>query len=92
MACHGVGGIWGAIATGIFASTAINIAGADGLLYGNPGLVLKQLIAIVAVIAYSLVVTTAILKVLDTTMGLRVKDEHEVEGLDVSLHGEKAYL
>jgi Amt family ammonium transporter len=92
MACHGVGGIWGAIATGIFASTAVNIAGADGLIYGNPGLVLKQLIAIAAVIAYSLVVTVIILKVLDVTMGLRVKDEHEVEGLDVSLHGEKAYL
>jgi Amt family ammonium transporter len=92
MACHGVGGIWGAIATGIFASTAVNIAGADGLLYGNPGLVLKQLIAIAAVIAYSLIVTTIILKVLDATMGLRVKDEHEMEGLDVSLHGEKAYL
>jgi Amt family ammonium transporter len=92
MACHGVGGIWGAIATGIFASTAVNIAGADGLIYGNPGLVLKQLIAIVAVIAYSLVVTVIILKVLDATMGLRVKDEHEVEGLDISLHGEKAYL
>jgi Amt family ammonium transporter len=92
MACHGVGGIWGAIATGIFASTAVNIAGADGLIYGNPGLVLKQLIAIASVIVYSLVVTTIILKVLDATMGLRVKDEHEVEGLDVSLHGEKAYL
>ena len=92
MACHGVGGIWGAIATGIFASTAINIAGADGLIYGNPGLVLKQLIAIASVIVYSLVVTAIILKVLDATMGLRVKYEHEVEGLDISLHGEKAYL
>jgi Amt family ammonium transporter len=92
MACHGVGGIWGAIATGIFASAAVNIAGADGLLYGNPALVLKQLIAIIAVIAYSVIVTVIILKVLDATMGLRVKDEHEVEGLDISLHGEKAYL
>lgn len=92
MACHGVGGIWGAIATGIFASIAVNIAGADGLIYGNPELVLKQLIAIAAVIVYSLVVTAIILKVLDATMGLRVKIEHEVEGLDVSLHGEKAYL
>ncbi len=92
MACHGVGGIWGALATGIFASVAVNSAGADGLIYGNPGLVVKQMIAIAAVLVYSLVVTAIILKVLDATMGLRVKDEHEVEGLDVSQHGEKAYL
>ena len=92
MACHGVGGIWGALATGIFASVAVNSAGADGLIYGNPGLLMKQMIAIVAVLAYSLVMTAIILKVLDATMGLRVKDEHEVEGLDVSQHGEKAYL
>ena len=92
MACHGVGGTWGAIATGIFASLAINSAGADGLIYGNPGLVGKQLIAIVAVMVYSLAGTAIILKVLDATMGLRVKDEEEIEGLDVSQHGEKAYL
>lgn len=92
MACHGVGGTWGAIATGIFASIAINSAGADGLIYGNAGLVVKQLIAIAAVMAYSLIGTAIILKVLDSTMGLRVKDEEEIEGLDVSQHGEKAYL
>jgi len=92
MACHGVGGIWGAVATGIFASAAINAAGADGLIFGNPGLVLKQLIAVAAVFVYSLLVTSIILKVLDATMGIRVTDEHEVEGLDVSQHGEKAYL
>ena len=92
MACHGVGGTWGAIATGIFASLAINSAGADGLIYGNAGLVVKQLIAIVAVMAYSLIGTAIILKVLDVTMGLRVKDEEEIEGLDISQHGEKAYL
>src|SRR5659263_506922 len=92
MACHGVGGTWGAIATGIFASLAINSAGADGLIYGNAGLVVKQLIAIVAVMAYSLIGTAIILKVLDATMGLRVKDEEEIEGLDISQHGEKAYL
>ncbi|HEX7628695.1 MAG TPA: ammonium transporter [Candidatus Methanoperedens sp.] len=92
MACHGVGGTWGAIATGIFASMAVNSAGADGLIYGNAGLVVKQLIAIVAVMAYSLIGTAIILKVLDATMGLRVKDEEEIEGLDISQHGEKAYL
>jgi Amt family ammonium transporter len=92
MACHGVGGTWGAIATGIFASLAVNSAGADGLIYGNAGLVVKQLIAIVAVMAYSLIGTAIILKVLDVTMGLRVKDEEEIDGLDISQHGEKAYL
>jgi len=92
MACHGVGGTWGALATGIFASIAVNSAGADGLIYGNAGLVVKQLIAIVAVMAYSLIGTAIILKVLDVTMGLRVKDEEEIEGLDISQHGEKAYL
>jgi len=92
MACHGVGGIWGALATGIFASAAINSAGADGLIYGNTGLVIIQLTAIVAVIVYSVVMTVIIMKVLDATMGLRVKDEYEVEGLDVSQHGEKAYV
>jgi len=92
MACHGVGGIWGALATGIFASSAINSLGADGLIYGNAGLMIIQLKAIVAVLVYSTVMTAIILKVLDATMGLRVKDEHEVEGLDVSQHGEKAYV
>jgi Amt family ammonium transporter len=71
---------------------AINSAGADGLIFGNAGLVVKQLIAIVAVMAYSLVGTAVILKVLDITMGLRVKDEDEIDGLDISQHGEKAYL
>lgn len=92
MACHGIGGIWGAVATGIFASTAINSAGAEGLIYGNPALVVNQLTAIVAVLAYSFVVTVIILKVLDAVMGLRVNDEEELEGLDISQHGEKAYL
>lgn len=92
MACHGIGGIWGAIATGIFASTAINSAGANGLIFGEAGLLLKQLISIIAVIVYSLIVTAIILKVLESTMGLRVKDEQELEGLDITHHGEKAYL
>jgi Amt family ammonium transporter len=92
MACHGVGGIWGALATGIFASAAINSAGVNGLIYGNAGLVIIQFKAIVAVLLYSIVMTVVILKVLDATMGMRVKDKHEVEGLDVSQHGEKAYV
>lgn len=92
MACHGVGGIWGAIATGLFASIAINPAGIDGLVYGNAALLFKQLIAVAAVIVYSFIMTAIILKILDATMGLRVVDEHEIEGLDISQHGEKAYV
>ncbi len=91
-ACHGIGGTWGAIATGIFASVAINAAGADGLIYGNFALLKSQLIAVAATWIYSFVVTALILKVLDATMGLRVKSEEEVEGLDISQHGEKAYV
>lgn len=89
--CHGVGGIWGGIATGIFASKAINSAGANGLIYGNIKLVGIQLIAILATVAYSAIMTFIILKVLSKFMTLRVTYEEEMEGLDVSLHGEEAY-
>jgi Amt family ammonium transporter len=88
---HGVGGTWGAIATGLFANKAINAAGADGLFYGNSGQVLNQLIGIVAAGALGFVMTWIILKVLDAIMGLRVTDEEEVEGLDLSQHSETAY-
>jgi Amt family ammonium transporter len=88
----GYGFIWGALATGLFASAAINSVGVDGLIYGNAGLVLIQIEAIVAVLVYSIGMTVIILKILDAAMGLRVKDEHEVQRLDVSQHGEKAYV
>lgn len=88
---HGVGGSWGAIATGLFATTAVNSAGRDGLFFGNPGQLVTQLIATVATIAYAFVVTWIILKVVDATMGLRVEEEDEVVGLDLSQHGERAY-
>ncbi len=89
--CHGIGGIWGGIATGIFASKAINSAGANGLIYGNIKLVGIQLIAIGATIAYSAIMTFIILKVISKFANLRVTDEEESDGLDVSLHGEEAY-
>jgi len=89
--CHGIGGIWGGIATGIFASKAINPAGADGLLHGNPKLVLIQLVAIVVTIAYSAFMTFVILKVIDKIIKIRVSIEEEREGLDISQHGEEAY-
>jgi len=90
-ACHGLGGTWGALATGIFATTSVNAAGADGLLYGNPMLVVKQLAAIGAVWVFTFVVTFAIVKIVQITMGLRVSKTEESLGLDISQHGERAY-
>ena len=86
---HGIGGIWGAIATGIFADGAIN--GADGLLFGNPAQMIPQLIGVGATIGYSFVVTLVILLILDKTIGLRVKPAEEKAGLDISVHGEESY-
>lgn len=88
---HGVGGTWGAIATGIFATTAVNPGGADGLLAGNPSLVVAQVVSVVATIAYSLVVTFALLKLVDSVFGLRADQDDEIQGLDLSQHGERAY-
>jgi Amt family ammonium transporter len=88
---HGVGGIIGALATGVFATKAVNPAGADGLLYGNPGQLWIQLVAVVVVAVYAAAVTWVILKVLGATVGLRVSDQEERQGLDTSQHGEVAY-
>jgi Amt family ammonium transporter len=90
---HGIGGTWGALATGLFAAAAVSgIPGLDGLTHGRPEQIVDQLIAIGAVWGYSFVVTVIILKVLDVTMGLRVDEEEEVAGLDVTQHGERAYV
>mgnify|MGYP001619677953 FL=1 len=88
---HGVGGTWGAIATGLFASKLINSAGNDGLFYGNASLLLNQIISVGAAWIYSFVATLAILKVIDWTVGLRVSEEDEADGLDLSQHGESGY-
>jgi Amt family ammonium transporter len=88
---HGVGGIFGALATGIFASKAINVAGADGLIFGNASLLGAQALSVLVSVLYSFTLTWIILKVLDKTMGLRVADEDEQEGLDLSQHGETGY-
>jgi len=90
-ACHGIGGTWGAIATGIFATVAVNSAGANGLLYGNPGLVLTQITAVAVTWIYAFVMTLILAKVIDMTIGLRVREEEEAVGLDISQHAEKAY-
>ena len=91
-AVHGVGGIWGAIATGIFAVAAIG--GTAGAIDGNAGQLVTQLLAVVATMAYSFVVTLVILKVLDLIpgLGLRVAPEAEDVGLDISAHGERAFV
>ncbi|MEW5705761.1 MAG: ammonium transporter [Actinomycetota bacterium] len=88
---HGVGGIVGALLTGVFATTVINSAGANGLLHGNPALVVKQLIAIGATVGYSFIASFIILKVINAIIGLRVSEEDEVEGLDLSQHSEVGY-
>jgi Amt family ammonium transporter len=88
---HGIGGTWGAIATGLFASKAINDAGADGLFFGNPGLVFSQLVAVVATWVFAFVGSLGLLKVVDALVGLRVSEDEEFAGLDVSQHSENAY-
>jgi Amt family ammonium transporter len=88
---HGVGGTLGAILTGVFATTAVNPAGADGLLYGNPQQLFIQIAAVAVTWIYAGVVTFVLLKVIDATIGLRVGEEEEVLGLDRSQHGELAY-
>ena len=88
---HGVGGAWGAIATGIFATVAVNGAAKDGLLAGNPGQLGIQAIAVLASILYSAVMTFVILKLIDVFVGLRVPESEEVLGLDASQHREAAY-
>ncbi len=88
---HGVGGTWGALATGLFASKAINDAGDNGLFFGNPGLLGTQAAAVLVTWVYAFGMTFLILKVLDWMMGLRVSDEEEEIGLDLSQHSETGY-
>jgi len=88
---HGVGGTWGALATGLFASKAINAAGNDGLFFGNPGQLWTQLVAVVVTWVFAALGTLIILCVLKAVMGLRVSEEEEQMGLDLSQHDEKGY-
>jgi Amt family ammonium transporter len=89
---HGVGGTWGALATGLFATKLVNDAGGDGLFYGNPKQFWVQLLAVLVTWVLASVVTTIILKVLDAIMGLRVNEQDELAGLDLSQHSETAYV
>lgn len=90
-ACHGLGGLWGALATGLFATLTVNSAGANGLFYGNPRLFLIQLVAAAASALFAFGLTFVIAKLLNATMGLRVGDKEEAVGLDISEHAERAY-
>jgi Amt family ammonium transporter len=88
---HGVGGTWGALATGLFATVAVNTGGANGLFYGNPQQFIVQIIAVAVSMVWAGGMTFIILKLLDATIGLRVRPEEELAGLDASVHGEAAY-
>jgi Amt family ammonium transporter len=88
---HGIGGTTGAILTGVFASTAVNPAAADGLLRGNPGQFMNQLLAVGLTWVFSMVMSIVIAKVVSLFVGLRVGSEDEILGLDVSQHGESGY-
>jgi ammonium transporter, Amt family len=90
-ACHGMSGTWGAIATGLFASKAVNPAGADGLLLGNAHLFWVQLISVAVAWVFSFVMTLVIAKAIDAVRGLSVDESAEEVGLDISQHGEEAY-
>ncbi|MDA8442206.1 MAG: ammonium transporter [Peptococcaceae bacterium] len=89
--CHGIGGIWGALATGIFASKAVNPGGNNGLLFGNPHQLLVQAISVAVTIAFAAVGSFIILKVVGLVAKLRTSPEEEDTGLDLSIHGEQAY-
>jgi Amt family ammonium transporter len=89
---HGVGGILGALLTGVFAQRSLNAAGADGLLAGNPVQLGKQLVGVLVAGAYSGLLTWGLLKLVDKVMGLRVTRDEEMEGLDASQHGESGYI
>ena len=88
---HGVGGTFGAIATGLFASKEINPAGADGLFFGNPEQLLTQVIGVVASWAVAIIMTYALIKIISVFMPIRSTEDEENSGLDIAEHGEKAY-
>ncbi len=88
---HGIGGIWGALATGLWANKAVNAAGNNGLFYGNPGLFWIQLKAVLITAVYSFVVTFILLKLVDVIFGLRATEQEERIGLDLTQHREAGY-
>jgi Amt family ammonium transporter len=90
-ACHGMGGLWGAIATGIFADKAINPAGANGLIFGSGSQFGVQILTAIVVVTFAFSMSFLIAKVVDRFWGLSVSESEEQVGLDISQHGEEAY-
>jgi ammonium transporter, Amt family len=88
---HGVGGTWGALATGLFATKLINSSGADGLFFGNPGQLFIQFVSVIVTMVFAFVMSLILLKVVDLLVGIRVNSEDEERGLDISLHNETGY-
>jgi Amt family ammonium transporter len=88
---HGLGGTWGVLAVGLFATKAVNDAGNNGFFFGNPGLLGVQALAVAVAWVYSFLLTFILLKILDWTLGLRVSEEEEESGLDLSQHNEVGY-
>ncbi len=88
---HGVGGVWGALATGLFASKLVNPAGADGLFFGNPAQLGIQFVAVMTTLVYSFVISWILLKVVDAIFGLRIDKADEIAGLDITEHQETGY-
>ena len=90
--CHGLAGMAGALLTGVFATKAVNPAGNNGLLYGNPGQLGVQVIAILAAIALAVVGTVVFMTLLKVTIGVKADVREQLSGLDLSEHGEEAYF
>jgi ammonium transporter, Amt family len=90
-ACHGISSTWGMVATGLFATMAVNPGGANGLFFGNPGQIGIQLFAIMVTIAYAFGMTYVLAKLIGWSVGLRVSVMEEEVGLDISSHGERSY-
>ena len=88
---HGIGGVFGTIMLGVFASKAVNVAGADGLLFGNSTFFIKELVAVAAASIYAFIFTYLMLIVINFITPVKVSESDEKLGLDVALHGEKAY-
>lgn len=88
---HGIGGIWGTIATGLFAEKAVNETGANGLLFGNVHLFLVQLLLVIVAVVYAVVMTWILFKFVDALMCMRVEKDKEIIGLDLTQHNESAY-
>ena len=88
---HGIGGMWGAIATGLWATTAVNPDGANGLFYGETNLFVAQVISIGVAVIFAVVGSTVLYKVVNALVALRASDDEEITGLDLTEHGERGY-